>query len=137
MPYDPAFIRDKLSASGSVIQLLSVEPLSSQSIKLSWEIRRNQRFVEGVHVRYRAVGEDDDGGGQGRNAGTDFVDITVDGNDATSFIIERLSPFTKYEVNVQPFYRSVIGRESSSLLATTLEDGSISVLLFYSLYSIY
>ena len=123
IPFDPSVIRDKLSAAGSVIQLLSVEPLGSKSAKVSWEIRKNQRFVEGVHVRRRAIQADDSGSSQRDELGQDFIDITVEGNDVTSFILEGLSPFTRYEVNVQPFYRSVIGTESSSQYITTSEDG--------------
>jgi hypothetical protein len=134
VPFDPSIVRERLSAAGSVIQLLSVEPLSSKSAKVSWEIRRQQRFVEGVHVRRRIIKSDDSDMTLRDDLGTDFVDITVDGNDVTSFILEGLNPFSRYEVNVQPFYRSVIGTESTSLYVTTMEDGE-SIILARSFYS--
>ena len=94
------------------------------------QVRRNRRYVAGFHVRWREAG------GKGvANGGAEFAELTVDGSGATESRLEGLRPHTAYEVNVRPWYRSVVGVESKTLLVRTREDGtsiisSIIIILF-------
>ena len=113
---DLVYVRNKLSGGGPIVQLLSAVPLSSTSVKVTWKVRRNRRYVAGFHVRWRPAGRRDDGGGE-------FAELTVDGSGATEYTVDGLRPHTAYEVNVRPWYRSVVGLESKTLLVRTREDG--------------
>ena len=118
-PLDLLYVRNKLSGSGSVVQLLSVVAESSTSVKVTWNVRRHRRYIEGFHVRWRPAG---------RRQGSGFVDVTVDGADETELVLGDLRPHTSYEVNVRPWYRSVVGLESKTLLVRTREDGKHQII---------
>ena len=115
---DLIYVRNKLSGSGPVVQLLSAVATSSTTVKVTWNVRRNRRYIEGYHVRWRpARRRDSSGDGDG------FVDTMIEGADVTEFTVGGLRPHTSYEVNVRPWYRSVVGLESKTLLVRTREDG--------------
>ena len=115
---DLVYVRNKLSGSGPIVQLLSAVATSPTTVKVTWNVRRNRRYVEGYHVRWRPAGRREDTG-----KGSGFVDVTIEGADVTEFTVKDLRPHTAYEVNVRPWYRSVIGLESKSMLVRTREDG--------------
>lgn len=122
---DLGLVSDKLS--GQIVNMLPPEVMSSTAIKLGWEVRRNQRFVEGFHIRYRVVPDlDERGGGRGStspSSATDFTVETVQSSAATMYTLHNLDKHTWYEIHVQPFYLSVVGQESNVVRARTLEDG--------------
>jgi len=123
-PLDLIYVRNKLYGSGPVVQLLSVVAESSTTVKVTWNVRRNRRYIEGFHVRWRPAGRRENSG-----KGDGFVDVTVDGADATDFNLGGLRPHTAYEINVRPWYRSVVGLESKTLLVRTREDGKRTIFI--------
>ena len=56
-----------------------------------------------------------------------MTEIRVAGSEVTSYELEGLEKYTWYEVSVQPFFQSVVGRESKAQVRT-LDDG-IALLL--------
>lgn len=123
-PLDLSLVAEKLS--GQIVTMLLPEAMSSTAVKLSWEVRRNQRFVEGFHIRYRAMPTMDDQVGGGR-AGVNLADWTVEtvqSNSATMYTLHNLERYTWYEINIQPFYSTVIGQESNIVRVRTFEDGN-------------
>jgi len=124
-PLDLIYVRTKLSGSGSVIQLVSVVAESSTAVKVTWNVRRHRRYIEGFHVRWRPAGRR-----QGSGKGDGFVDVVVDGADVTEFVLGDLRPHTAYEINVRPWYRSVLGLESKTLLVRTREDGKTMHIIY-------
>ncbi|XP_068086117.1 protein sax-3 [Anabrus simplex] len=98
--------------STKVVQLRDVQPLSSTSVKLIWDILNGEEYVEGLYVRFRDLS----GGSQKYNM------VTVLNAGATSYIVSNLRKFTKYEFFLVPFYKSVEGQPSNSKTGQTLED---------------
>ncbi|XP_066991291.2 roundabout homolog 2 [Anabrus simplex] len=95
-----------------VVQLLDVQPLTSTSVKLIWDILNGEEYVEGLYVRFRDLS----GGSQNYNM------VTVLNAGATSYVVSNLRKFTKYEFFLVPFYKSVEGQPSNSKTGQTLED---------------
>ena len=104
------------------IQALQVHGISSSSIKVSWRLApvaslpHNIRHLEteevdGFYILYRPS--------VGRPPG--FTSITVLHAAATSYVVNRLEPYTPYEFLVVPFYRGLSGQPSALYKALTLE----------------
>jgi hypothetical protein len=67
--------------------------------------------VDGFYILYRScIGEP-----------PGFTSITVLHSAATSYVVNRLEPFTPYEFLVIPFHRGLSGQPSALHKATTLE----------------
>jgi len=62
--------------------------------------------------------DDDDDASPGH-----VTEVRVAGGDVTSFTLEGLDKYTWYEVAVQPYFQSIVGRESSAQVRT-LDDGT-------------
>jgi len=113
-PLDLLYVRNKLTGSGPVVQLISAVATSSTTVRVVWNVRRQRRYIDGYHVRWRPAAADAEDG---------FVDVAIEGADVTEFEVGGLRPYTTYEVNVRPWYRSVVGLESKTLQVRTREDG--------------
>ncbi|XP_046384505.1 roundabout homolog 2-like isoform X2 [Ischnura elegans] len=98
--------------STKVVELRSVQPISSTSVRLTWEILTASRFVEGLYVRYRDIS----------SGSQKFHIVTVLNAGATSYMVANLRKYTKYEFFLVPFYKSVEGRPSNARTVRTLED---------------
>lgn len=75
----------------------------------------NAEWVEGIYVRFRDLSA----GSQTYNL------ITVMNADATSYTVPNLRKYTKYDFFLVPFYKSVEGQPSNSMVIQTLEDGEL------------
>ena len=60
---DLSLVAERLGAQ--LITLLPAEVLSSTAVKVSWVVRKHHRFIEGFHVRYRAVAASPEDGREG------------------------------------------------------------------------
>lgn len=69
--------------------------------------------MEGVYIRYRDIS----GGSQ------QFNMATVLNTDITSYTLANLREYTKYQVFLVPFFKTVDGQPSNSMEVQTLEDG--------------
>ena len=136
--FDIGIVAEKLS--GQIINMLTPDVLSSTAIKLNWEVRKNQRYIEGFHVKYRVAQELDETSAGSAGSGSqsrhqhqvDFAVETVQLSSATMYVLSGLQKYTWYEVRVQPFYLTVEGTESNMVRARTFEDGEMTFLLSYS-----
>ena len=77
----------------ATVQILNVQGISSSSIKVSWklaasiEVNTEVNTVDGFYILYRScIGEP-----------PGFTSITVLHAAATSYVVNRLEPFTPYE----------------------------------------
>ena len=71
------------------------------SVKITWNSAAE--YVEGFRIWFRARDGDDPAG---------LKSIKVTHSQLSSFVINRLRPFTAYDVFVQPFYREILGEPS-------------------------
>jgi len=115
-------VGEKLSVP--VVRLWTPEVLSSTAIKLTWEVQRNQRFIEGYYVKYKPVGDREDAAGNAVVSQAEQIVEIVQSPVATLYILSGLQKYTSYEIRLQPFYSTVKGVESNTVRARTLEAGS-------------
>ncbi|XP_012288743.1 protein sax-3 [Orussus abietinus] len=101
--------RDRLS--GEILHLREVQPLSSTSVKIMWDILGAADLVDGLYIRYRDVSEK-----------PEYQMITVLNAGATSYVLTNLKKYSRYEFFLVPFYKTIEGRPSNMKIATTLED---------------
>ena len=72
-------------------------------------------YIEGFHIRYRVS-----------SSKPDYSMVTVLNSGATSYTLTNLRKYTKYEVFLTPFYKSIDGQPSNVKVVQTLEDGKCS-----------
>lgn len=96
-----------------VVELGSIEAISSTTIRVSWKVLINDKYVEGFFVRFR----DMSGGSQKFNMKTVMKQEHID-----SYVITNLRKFTEYEVFLTPFFKNIEGQPSNSLHVQTLAD---------------
>lgn len=110
-------IRARLSQP--VVRLVSVEPVSASSLRLSWQLLVDATLLEGVYVRYRPL-ETQDGTPEGALS-VETVLLHGTGAPPTSHVVGKLRPATWYELFVVPYYHEVEGQPTAAVRATTLE----------------
>ena len=94
------------------VEIQEVFGASSTSIKVSWKLKAGtSEVVDGFYILYRSC--------IGYSPG--FTSITVLHAAATSYVVNRLDPFTPYEFMVIPFHRGLSGQPSALHKAKTLE----------------
>ncbi|EZA60020.1 Roundabout-like protein [Ooceraea biroi] len=101
--------RDRLNSE--ILHLKEVQPLSSTSVKIMWDILGAADLVEGLYIRYREDSEK-----------PEYQMVTVLNAGATSYVLTNLKKYTRYEFFLVPFYKIIEGRPSNVKLVTTLED---------------
>ncbi|KAL6257571.1 hypothetical protein P5V15_011146 [Pogonomyrmex californicus] len=101
--------RDRLNSE--ILHLKEVQPLTSTSVKIMWDILGAADLVEGLYIRYREVSEK-----------PEYQMVTVLNAGATSYVLPNLQKYTRYEFFLVPFYKIIEGRPSNVKLVTTLED---------------
>ncbi|CAH0564810.1 unnamed protein product [Brassicogethes aeneus] len=103
--------------SSNVVKLLDAIPTSSTAIKLVWDVLDNL-FVEGLYIYYVAV----DNNNLDSPPRTYSMLTVLHTGDSTTFVVNNLEKWSKYEFFIVPFYKSVEGQPSNSRTARTLED---------------
>ncbi|XP_023708253.1 protein sax-3 isoform X3 [Cryptotermes secundus] len=95
-----------------VVELRDVQPISSTSVRLIWDILVGEAYVEGFYIRFRDLS----GGSQQYNM------VTVLNAGSTGYTVANLRKFTKYEFFLVPFFKSIEGQPSNSKIVQTAED---------------
>ncbi|XP_054272465.1 roundabout homolog 2-like [Macrosteles quadrilineatus] len=110
----PEEVREAMAtlSTGNILELSSIFPISSTSIKLGWEILISD-FVEGVYIYSRGLDV--------RSKTTNALTVLHAG-DTSGFIVTGLMPYTRYQFFLVPFYKHIDGRPSNSRTVRTLED---------------
>ncbi|XP_039285448.1 roundabout homolog 2 [Nilaparvata lugens] len=98
-----------------VLALSMLTPISSTSVKISWEVSGGDEFLEGLYVYYQEVA-------LLTAALQKFEMMTVLNAGATSYTVSNLAKYTKYEFFLVPFFKSIEGQPSNSRIVETLED---------------
>jgi roundabout, axon guidance receptor 2 len=110
--YDLSDIKAKFSQQ--LVELTEVRAISSSAVNLYWNILRNDKYIGGYFVKFRAVGAL----GQGN-----FSMVSVRRGLAQTHTLLNLRKFTKYEFLLVPFYKDIKGTNSNMMSCQTLEDG--------------
>ncbi|CAH1116112.1 unnamed protein product [Phaedon cochleariae] len=101
--------------SSNIGKLEEAIALSSTSIKLVWIIS-DSTFVEGLYIYYISIDEDP-------NVPKIYSMLTVlHTGDTSSFTVNNLDKWSKYEFFLVPFFKTVEGHPSNSKTIRTLED---------------
>ncbi|KAJ8666911.1 hypothetical protein QAD02_008573 [Eretmocerus hayati] len=102
--------RDRLNSE--ILQLREVNPLTSTSVKIIWDILGAPDLVDGLYIRYREMSDKQ----------PEYQMVTVMNAGATSYVLTNLKKYTRYEFFLVPFYKTIEGRPSNVKLSQTLED---------------
>jgi len=85
------------------------------------------KFIDGYYIRYREMIEDE--------PLKDYKILTKvahkDDFGVYSHVVPNLDKFTQYHVFVSPFFRSVEGQPSNSMLVFTDQDSECNYIRFY------
>ncbi|KAG8254706.1 Roundabout 1 [Homalodisca vitripennis] len=102
----------RIRLAAKVVTLKELRASSSTSCILSWEIQGSGEYIEGLYIRYRDLS----GGSQ------QFNMATVLNLDTTSYTLANLRKYTKYQVFLVPFFKTIDGQPSNSMEVQTCED---------------
>ncbi|XP_045476032.1 roundabout homolog 1-like isoform X2 [Harmonia axyridis] len=98
-----------------IVELNDVTPISSTVVKLSWEIL-DAEYVEGLYIYYVSM-EDNP------NVPKTYSMLTVlHSGGSSSFTVNNLEKWEKYQFFLVPFFKTVEGQPSNSKTVRTLED---------------
>ncbi|ENN71106.1 hypothetical protein YQE_12039, partial [Dendroctonus ponderosae] len=99
----------------NIIKLTDAIPVSSTAVKLAWEVT-DSTYVEGLYIYYVSVNEQPE-------TPKSYSMLTVLHTGASSsFTVNSLSKWTRYEFFLIPFYKAIEGQPSNSRTVRTLED---------------
>ena len=110
--------RRKLEAV--IVELKEVRAINSSVVKLFWEVKGNQEYVEGFYVRYRIV--DSESLTIASVSEHQYQMVTVYNGGASTFVLSNLPKYSIFEFFLVPFYKSVDGKPSNTRIVRTLED---------------
>ncbi|EFA09265.2 robo3 [Tribolium castaneum] len=100
---------------GDIVRLSEAIPVLSTAIKLVWEILDAQ-YVEGLYIYYVTLDGPSD-------LPKPYSMLTVlHTGGASSFTVNNLAKWSRYEFFLVPFYKTVEGQPSNSRTVRTLED---------------
>ncbi|XP_050436214.1 roundabout homolog 2-like isoform X2 [Adelges cooleyi] len=97
-----------------VIDFKELFPISPTSVRIMWEVLSSPEWVEGVYVRFRELS----GGSQTYN----MITVMMNNGEPKSYTLANLRKFTKYDFFLVPFYKTVEGQPSNSMVVQTHED---------------
>jgi len=79
------------------------------------KVLSSSEWVEGIHVRFRDLS----GGSQTYN----MMTVMMNNGEPKSYTLANLRKFTKYDFFLVPFFKTVEGQPSNSMVVQTHEDG--------------
>ncbi|VVC26657.1 Fibronectin type III,Immunoglobulin subtype,Immunoglobulin-like domain,Immunoglobulin-like [Cinara cedri] len=97
-----------------VIDFKELFPMSSTAVRIIWEVLSNSEWIEGIHVRFRDLS----GGSQTYN----MMTVMMNNGEPKSYTLANLRKYTKYDFFLVPFFKTVEGQPSNSMIVQTQED---------------
>uniref|UniRef100_A0A674GJX5 Cell adhesion molecule DSCAML1 n=1 Tax=Taeniopygia guttata TaxID=59729 RepID=A0A674GJX5_TAEGU len=116
-PSQCAFVCSSLSAPDGPPMDVTLQPITSQSIQVTWKAPKKELqngVIRGYQIGYRE-------NSPGSNGQYSIVEMKATG-DSEVYTLDNLKKFAQYGVVVQAFNRAGTGPSSSEINATTLED---------------
>lgn len=113
---DPDVVQTRDLLSGSLLQLDQIQPVSSTSVQLHWDIVDGESYIEGLHVFHFDSSTPFQPSSLGRPS------YTVKDPGSMTYTVAQLRPDTNYTFFLIPFYGSVEGRPSNSRWVRTNPD---------------
>ena len=102
----------RLATTSEGVRITTATPTGPTAIKISWEFYAAHKYLQGYHIWYKKSQEPLE----------DYLSIPMLHSEATSFVFNRLEENTEYDIFVQPFYKSVIGRPAPIKKVITHQD---------------
>ena len=93
----------RLASMEKGVNIKSAFSISPVAIKVNWEFVASHKYLQGYRIWHKKSSSPSEA----------YVSIPVMHSEATSFVINRLEEHTEYDILVQPFYKSVIGRPAA------------------------
>ena len=93
----------RLASMENGVNIKDAFSVSPVAIKINWEYIASHKYLQGYRVWHK----------RSADPAKEFTSIPVMHSEATSFVINRLQEHTEYDIFVQPFYKSVIGRPAA------------------------
>ena len=93
----------RLASMERGVTIKSAFSISPVAIKVNWEFVASHKYLQGYRIWHK----------KSSYPVETYVSIPVMHSEATSFVINRLDEHTEYDILVQPFYKSVIGRPAA------------------------
>ena len=138
-------VRQRLSAPW--LRLDQVRAVNATSVRLAWQlldgdgIGDGDATIEGIYVWYRAVAEAsrrsstttsghhqaqdvDDEDAKPPTVSRGFQVTAVTNPSLSAYTLHQLSPYTRYQFFLVPFYRTIEGKASNSKSERTSESGT-------------
>lgn len=113
---DPVEVRRKIEKV--IVELKDVQAINSSSVKLHWNVKGSQEFVEGFYVRYRVIDPN--------NTLIGYEDkynmVKVYNGGASSYVLHNLPRYSTFEFFLVPFYNTIDGRPSNTRIVRTLDS---------------
>ncbi|XP_060521522.1 roundabout homolog 2-like [Cylas formicarius] len=107
--------RANLVTTKNIVRLSDALPITSTSVKLIWTVT-DSTYVEGLYIYYVSLDGSPD---QPRT----YSMLTVlHTGGSSSFTVNNLEKWSRYEFFMVPFYKTVEGQPSNSRTVRTLED---------------
>ncbi|XP_025199330.1 roundabout homolog 2-like [Melanaphis sacchari] len=104
--------RERLSTK--VIDFKELYAVSSTSVRVMWEVLSSPEWIEGIHVRFRDLS----GGSQTYN----MMTVMMNNGEPKSYTLANLRKYNKYDFFLVPFFKTVEGQPSNSMVVQTNED---------------
>lgn len=110
--------RANLVTTNDIVKLSEAIPVTSTSIKLIW-IVSDSTYVEGLYIYYISLSS-------APELPKTYSMLTVlHTGGSSSFTVNNLTKWSKYEFFLVPFFKTVEGQPSNSKTIKTLEDGKL------------
>ncbi|CAL4062035.1 unnamed protein product [Meganyctiphanes norvegica] len=121
--------------SQTKLRLLEVEPVKESMLRLAWLLLSDADLIEGINIYYRLL--DSPCTDSLRKLKMESVSLhSTYGPPPSSHIIKNLRPSSEYEVFIVPYFRTVEGKASASIQATTFDatrDRTLPLVLHHNL----
>ncbi|OQR68446.1 roundabout1-like [Tropilaelaps mercedesae] len=94
------------------VKIRNAKPINSTAVSLEWTVAGDREYVEGYYVWFRDMAAAED----------KYSMATAWGGKRSRFVLRDLNKFTRYDIFLVPFFKTLKGSPSNIKTVTTFED---------------